>query len=180
MFENFRLTSLKTRALILLARSPGRSYYLREIARELESSPGGIHPVLNELSSDNLIKSKTKGRNKYFSINSDNPAVKHFKIFYTVQEIMELIEKVMSRSQRIILYGSCATGNDTQDSDIDLFIVSQAASEVNRKLTGKNINGREVKAVVKKPHEFIKLKEKDRGFYRELEEGMVLWRSKNE
>jgi predicted nucleotidyltransferase len=40
-------------------------------------------------------------------------------------EINTLIQRLKETSSRIILFGSCATGEDTADSDIDIFIETQ-------------------------------------------------------
>lgn len=41
--------------------------------------------------------------------------------------IHQIVEKIKSRYQpeKIILFGSCAWGNPTEDSDIDLFIIKK-------------------------------------------------------
>jgi len=122
MFENLKLTSLSINVLIYLARSPGKQYYLREIARKLDSSVGGCHKVLKELYKKGLINSFRRGKNSYYTINEENPSIKYFKIFINIQELTNIVEKIKSRSRKIILFGSCAEGFDTLESDIDILV----------------------------------------------------------
>jgi len=180
MFENLKLTSLSINVLIYLARSPGKQYYLREIARKLDSSVGGCHKVLKELYKKGLIKSFRRGKNSYHTINEENPSIKYFKIFINIQELTDIVEKIKSKSRKIILFGSCAEGFDTLESDIDILVITEDVKGLRAELLGKIINGRRIRPIIKAPHEYMKLKNKDRALYNEIESGIVLWRSRDE
>lgn len=175
MFDKMNLTPTGIKILLYLARSPGKEYYLREIAETLSVSVGGSHKILKELGRLNLVNSRASGKNKYFSINEENPGIRHFKIFANIQELQELVRKIKGHTLKITLFGSCATGKDTMDSDIDLFIVTGEVMEV-KELIDKLIGNRLVKPVILAPHDVIQLKKKDKAFYDEVNKGIVLWR----
>jgi DNA-binding IscR family transcriptional regulator len=180
MFENLKLTSLSISILVYLARSPGKQYYQREIARELNSSVGGCHKVLKELRRKGLVKSFKRGKNSYYTINEENPSIKYFKIFTNIQELNDIIEKIKSTSRKIILFGSCAEGMDTLESDIDILVIAEDVEGLRDELLGKFVNGRRIRPIIKAPHEYMKLKNRDRALYNEIEGGLVLWRKSDE
>jgi predicted nucleotidyltransferase len=163
-----------------LARSPDNRYYVREIAARTGSSVGGCHKALKKLHDMNLVKKEKSGRNLYFNINNENPSIRYFKIFVNIQEVNDAISSIASKCNKIILYGSCSTGQDTIKSDIDLFIITENVKEIKQKLKNTIIGKRQLKPIIILPHEFIKLKDRDRAFYNEINKGITLWRRSNE
>lgn len=179
MFEKMNITSLAFQTMLFLARNPDKEYYIREIATLLNKSVGGIHYSLQSLTQHHLVCQRKSGRNLYYRINQDNASIQPFKIFSTILELTPAIDEIKGLSSKIVLFGSCSTGNDTQNSDIDLFILSSQAENIKRILL--NIKTpREIQATVISAHEFLSLKENDRGFFEEIKKGILLWELKNE
>jgi predicted nucleotidyltransferase len=146
----------------------------------INGSVGGCHKVLKDLFEMGLITKQVSGRNLYYRIKEDNPAIEYFKIFINIQEINREINELFSECKRIILYGSCATGEDTFESDIDILIITENVKTIKQKLKNKYINGRELKPIVLLPHDFIKLKDNDPAFYNEINKGIIIWRDTSE
>lgn len=180
MFEKVNITPLGIKILTYLARSPGKEFYVRELAKITNSSLGGCYEVLENLYGMNLIDKHKAGRNLYYRINEKNPAVKYFKIFINIQELNPLINRIKNRCKKIVLFGSCATGEDTMESDIDLFVIAENSKAVKNAITTKYLNQRKLKPTVLSPHELIQLKSKDKAFYTEINKGIILWRSSDE
>ncbi|MFQ6088617.1 MAG: nucleotidyltransferase domain-containing protein [Candidatus Methanofastidiosia archaeon] len=180
MFEKVNLSPLSITILTYLSRSPHKQFFLRKIARTTGSSVGGCHKVLKNMHKMSLIDKEKRGRNLYYKINDLNPAMKYFKIFINIQELNKLVKKIINECNKIILFGSCATGEDTLESDIDLLIITENFKEIKQLLKYKYINDRKLKPIILSPHEFIKLKNRDRAFYEEVNKGIVLWRGSNE
>ena len=79
-------------------------------------------------------------------------------------------------SNQIILYGSCATGEDTQDSDIDIFVHSNNSKKVNKSINNHQTHiDRKVSLVVFSDMELQKLKHKDKPFYSRIKKGRLLY-----
>lgn len=180
MFDKVNLSSLAISVLAYLARSPDNRFYVREIAAKTGSSVGGCHKALKKLYYMDLVRKQKSGRNLYYNINNENPAIKYFKIFINIQEVNEIIKSIAGECNKIILYGSCSTGEDTQDSDIDLLIITENVKKIKQAFRNKHIGERKLNSMIFFPHEFIKLKDKDRAFYNEVNKGIVLWRDSNE
>ena len=179
MFEKVNITPLGIKILLFLARNPEKEFYLREIAIKINKSVGGTHKVLRSLYSLNLINDKRSGKNLYYKINQNNPSIKSFKKFMTINELNELVNKLKDITSQIILFGSCATGDDTIDSDIDLLVLTINKDEVN-KIIKRSKLARNIQAIVINSTDLLKIKEKDKAFYKEIKKGITLWDKRNE
>jgi predicted nucleotidyltransferase len=179
MFEKVNITPLGLQILTFLARNPDKQFYIREIAKIMNKSVGGTHKTLKSLKEMNFIKENKSGKNIYYQINQMNPSIKNFKIFMTINELTTLVNKLKEISEKIILFGSCANGEDNDKSDIDLFVLTNEKGKVNKKILNTKFN-RKIQAVVVNTGDLMKIKEKDKGFYQEINKGITLWDVKNE
>jgi predicted nucleotidyltransferase len=144
--------------------------------RKVDISLGSASRSLNLLENEELVNKEEKGKLSRYKANMENPILRELKILFTLMEIEELITDMRLMSNQIILYGSCATGEDTQDSDIDLFIKSNNSKKVNKSINNhqKHIN-RTVSVVVFNDMELRTLKEKDMPFYSRIKKGRLLY-----
>jgi predicted nucleotidyltransferase len=173
------ITPLSMQILIFLARHPDTEFYVREIATSIKKSVGGTHSTLKTLHTQDFVIARKSGKNLYYRINETNPGIRNFKIFMTTTELHPLINSLKKLSEKIILFGSTATGEDTAESDIDLFILTTEIQHVKEYLK-KRHPGRRIQAIVVNAADFIKLKEHDKAFYQEINKGLVVWENKSE
>ena len=178
-FEKMKITPLGMNILIFLARNPNKEFYVRELSKRLNKSIGGVHKTLKSMTAKDLISERRSGKNLYFQINQRNPSIKNFKIFMTINELHPLIKTLKHISEKIILYGSCATGDDTIDSDIDLLILTKEKESIQKHII-KKIRERDIKPVIVNTAELMNIKEHDKGFYKEVNKGIILWDSHHE
>lgn len=178
-FEKMNLTPLGLNILTYLARNPDKEFYIRELAKKLNKSVGGVHKTLKSMTAMGLLTENKSGKNIYFQINPKNPSIKNFKVFMTINELHPLINNIKDYSVKIILFGSCATGEDTINSDIDIFILTTGKEQV-KKYMVKSIQGRNIQPIIVNTPEFMKLKEQDKAFYKEVNKGIVLWNKQHE
>jgi len=99
--------------------------------------------------------------------------------------IEPLIERLKDISSRIVLYGSCAQGTDTSQSDLDLFIVSDDRERIMEAIGNfsfpRGYENIHVQPVIKSPAELLEAGESEQAFLEEVERGIVLWeRAANE
>lgn len=179
MFDIVNITPLGLQILIFLARNPDKQFYIREIAKIMNKSVGGTHKTLKSLKEMDFIKENKSGKNIYYQINQMNPSVKNFKIFMIINELKTLVDTLKEISEKIILFGSCSIGEDTYESDIDLLVLTNEKEKVNKKIIKTKLN-RKIQAVVVNTVDLMKIKEKDKGFYQEINKGITLWDVKNE
>jgi len=179
MFEKVNITPLGLQILTFLARNPDKQFYIKEIAKKMDKSVGGTHKTLKSLKEMDFVKENKSGKNLYYRVNQLNPSIKNFKIFMTINELSPVVNKFKEISEKIILFGSCSTGNDTNESDIDLLILTNEKEKVNKWIINKEFN-RKIQAVVVNTGDLMKIKEKDKAFYQEINKGITLWDVKNE
>jgi predicted nucleotidyltransferase len=179
MFEKLNLTPLTIDVLLWLARNPGKDFYVREIADSTQGSLGGCHTVLQALHEYGLLNKRISGKNVYYSVKEEDPQIHYFKIFMNIHEMRGLVLDIKDTCRRIVLFGSCAQGEDTMDSDIDLFILTDAVDTIRKRVRSYPVT-RKIEPVIINPRSFLKLKEKDKAFYDQVSKGIVLWRGDDE
>lgn len=123
----------KTRraVLALLFINPERSYYMREIIRELDLGRGAAQRELESLTEAGLLVRSVEGNQVHFKANRNSPVFNELQsIMVKTSGIAEVIKhSLASLSGRIktaFLYGSIAGGTFTADSDIDLLVIGVA------------------------------------------------------
>jgi predicted nucleotidyltransferase len=176
MFKKLNLFSkTEMRALMFLALKNGQLYEL-QIAQGAGISVGSANTILKTFSEIGLIHRIKKGRMSFYERNDGNPLLRQFKVFITVNNIMPLLQKIIQHSRRIILYGSCATGRNSEESDIDLFILSTEKEEIRRILDKFET----IQAIILDSNEYIQMQKKDKPLYDRISTGIELYGGSND
>jgi predicted nucleotidyltransferase len=174
------ITTNTQKALSLLTKFSDQEFYEREVARRLEISAGSANRALNELFSSGVVTRRREGKMFFYSIDSSNNAtITELKKIINLLLMEPLVEALKAISSRVVLYGSCAQGTDTSESDLDLFIVSnskEGVSEVIRDFKfPKGYESIHIQAVIKTPVELLEGGDSQRIFLEEVDHGVVLW-----
>jgi len=179
MLQPHLITTINQKVLSLLVKFSDREFYEREVCRKLGISTGSANRALNELYSDRAVTRRRKGKMYFYSIDSPNAALIEFKKIVNLMLIEPLVEELKKISSRLILYGSCALGTDTSESDLDLFVVSNNKEDVSNVISAfnfpKGFENIHIQSVTKTPVELLKGGESVRAFIEEVERGIVLW-----
>lgn len=146
-------------------------YHVRQISRKTELSLGFVSRVLRELFENELILVEKKGRMMLYNVNDKNPVVKQIKVLLTMMRLYPLIKELRVIVRRIILFGSAFRGENTPDSDIDLFIMSNDSQKI-RAVIRKNPK---IVPIIMNSTEYTNLKEADFALYDQINRGIVLW-----
>lgn len=173
MFDHIFATSYG-RVLRFLARHSGQSFYEREIGEATGLSRSAVNLAARSLYQAGLLQKKRRGRMNFYAANDRHPFVRQFKVLDTIASLEGLLHRLRPLARRIILFGSCAQGMDTAESDVDLFILTADRDAV-RAVLRENRTGRALQAVIADLQELAELKEKDAAFYAEIQRGLVLW-----
>jgi predicted transcriptional regulator len=179
MLQLHLIKTINQRVLSLLVKFSDQEFYEREVSRKLGISAGSANRALNELYSDGVVTRRKKGKMYFYSIDSSNALLIELRKLVNLMLIEPLVEELKSMSSRIILYGSCALGMDTSESDMDLFIMSNSKGKISKVISAFNFpRGFEnihVRPVIRTPVELLKGGESERTFMEEVELGIVLW-----
>jgi len=179
MLQSHLIVTVNQKVLSLLAKFSGQEFYEREVARRLGIATGSANRALNELYSTGAVTRRRKGKMYFYSIDSSNAALAEFKKIINLMLIEPLVEGLKKMSSRIVLYGSCAIGTDTSESDMDLFVVANSKEDVSNVISGftfpRGFENIHIQSVIITPVELLERGESERTFMEEVERGIVLW-----
>lgn len=164
------------KVLKTLADEPLEQYHVRKIATMAEVSPASASLTLRDLYDQGLLKKEVIGRQTFYSAILESPVVKQFKVFDTVIELYPLIEELKESTKKIILFGSAAEGTNTEESDIDLFILTDKQEDVKGSLKQKT----QISPVITTSENYQKFKSDNKPLYENIKKGIVLWREEDE
>jgi predicted nucleotidyltransferase len=116
----------------------------------------------------------------FYSIDASNPSVIEFKKLVNLLLLEPLVEGLQKIANRIVLYGSCAQGTDTSQSDFDLFVVTNnkeyAANIISGFRLPKGFENLRIQPVIKTPIELLQAAESEKAVIEEVERGIILWK----
>lgn len=161
--------------LVYLGRHYRQSFYVRELAKTLSVSVGAVSGYLISLREMDLVTSEKRGRTLLYRANISHPIVREAKILSTLLELSPLISSLRTSVSRAILFGSCADGEDTFESDIDLFVETGDRAVVSMVLSRyENAIPRKISPIIVTPDEALQLKVRDRPLHERIQRGKVL------
>ncbi|MBI2184603.1 MAG: nucleotidyltransferase domain-containing protein [Thaumarchaeota archaeon] len=162
--------------LQFLSMEPLKSHYQREIARELGVSVGKTNQVLRVLEQEEIVLKERRGRVDLYRYNLRNPVARYLKILFILSELSDVIRRLRNSSDRIILFGSCADGTDSVESDIDLLILTSDKNELEKIIrSARRSIDRRISPIILNHIEFSELRDRDQAFYEQVSRGITLW-----
>ena len=168
------MTKLQKKIIKLMADYPEKEFYGQEVVEKIKCSKGSANGILKMLADKKIVFKKTRGHMKFYRINQNNPDVKRFKIGLALETVKPILAKLKGLAIKIILFGSASRGEQTFNSDIDLFIL--ANHKERSRLILKKINQRaRIKAIIKTPSEWSELEIREPEFYQEIKNGIILY-----
>ena len=157
-----RLFGSKTRAVLLskLMMNPDRSFYLRELSKDLKIPYSMLYKEEKNLASLGIVNEEKRGRVTLVTVNRKLPYFAELKnlIIKTVG-LSSPIRDALSGLKGIryaLAYGSFASGEESESSDIDLLVIGKADEEELLKAASRIEDkvGREVNYILWSEREF--------------------------
>lgn len=144
---------------ILLERD--EPWYMSDLAKRLGRTPSTIQRPLESLVAGGILKRTEDGNRVYFGRDLDCPFLTELqgllvKTVGLADILKELLRPLAKRIRIAFVYGSVARGEETSQSDVDLFIVGAAtlADLTPILLKAEKRLGRPVNATILSPAEF--------------------------
>ena len=161
--------------LIFLGRHYRNSYYVRELAKILSISTGAASGQLRALEELKFVTSERRGRTLLFRASISHPIVREAKIFATLLELSPLTDSGQSGIVRMILFGSCAVGEDAEESDIDLYIETTDRLAIKTLISCCEPNiSRKISPIIVSPDEALQIRTRDRPLFERIQTGKIL------
>lgn len=108
--------------------NPLKKRYIRELSRKVKLASTSIKIHLDRLMKEGLVTERRDDVFKYYVANFDSEKFRFYKRVNWLISLNEcgLIEYLNDSCSpdAIVLFGSCAKGEDTEKSDIDIYIQS--------------------------------------------------------
>ena len=134
------LKSKVTRQVLadLFLRQEG-SFYINELARRLKLDSGNLTRKLHELEDLGLLKSDTRGRERYYYLNKAYPLIEEYrKIILKTIGVEDALKKLLREIpgiKKAFIYGSYAGNRMDSASDIDVLVIGEhRALDLQRKI----------------------------------------------
>ena len=111
-----------------------KSYFLRQISRLTNIPLKTCQSTLAYLEKEKILKSRTEGKNKYFSLNLENINTKSYllkaeiyktEIFIEYYPEIKMFLKALKTNTTILVFGSFANLKAKKESDLDLLILGE-------------------------------------------------------
>ena len=189
LFKNENLS----RIIEFFLQSPSIELNQTELGRKLKMSKMTIIKWLSFLAKKEIINIKKMEVSNLCSLNKGKPLVKQLKILNNLMGVEELEDKFkdLNVNLQIYMYGSAARGEDKEDSDVDLLVVSDyldsggraVSKKRSREVVGDRIIfeigelskkiKREIKPLFFTSSEWINMEKKDKAFYERVEKDKI-------
>ncbi len=158
--------------LELFLKNPSQEFYRSQVTGELSIAKASTGKWLRALEESRAIVCTEKANAKFYRLNTSNPLVKQLKVLFSLSEIIPAFNGL---EDEVYVYGSVARGDDTEDSDVDVLVLSNRSkrdvvrdiSRISKKL------GKPISPTVFTPVEFSKLSRKDRPFYERVNKDRI-------
>jgi DNA-binding IclR family transcriptional regulator len=112
--------SAKQRVLTYLADSPSQAFFENQIAQGSGVSIASAHYAVHALADEGLLRRESRGRRVAYAVDLAQPVARQWKVLLTLTRLEPLLLALRPVADRVMLFGSCASGADHEDSDIDL------------------------------------------------------------
>ena len=105
---------------------PRKNFQIREISRNIKLAQISVMNHLNKLIKEGLIVKEKKGAYPSYKANIDSDDFKLFKrqnmvLLINKSKLLNYVEEKV-RPDCLVIFGSSVRGEDTENSDVDLFI----------------------------------------------------------
>src|SRR4030065_2878472 len=156
------ITPTMLKILYLFHEKPQQELHEREVMRRAETSKGSAGRTLKKLSQVGVLERDKKGRMVFYRFNTKNAVARQFKILFNVYSLNKLVNEIKQDSKKVILFGSCSEGTDTDESDIDLFILTHEKNKVGSKINSYQETDRKITPITVNSNEFVQLRKSDK------------------
>ena len=163
--------------LSFLIQNPGRQFLANEIEKAAKVSRAGVNFSLRKLAKERLVIREKKAKIYLYSVDHADPVIKQLKVLKTVAFLKPLLGKAKKFSEKIILFGSCARGENIPKSDIDVFILTDKQEGIKGLIKNHSL-GKKLQIVIRTPLKFEEMKNKEPVFFEEISRGITLWEAK--
>lgn len=160
----------------ILCTIDSEALHVREIAERTRASPATVHQAINLFTRLGFVKVKRVKNKKVVSLNRNNVVLKKVKALLNLRKLLcSPMLKELGKQGIVGVYGSFAAGEDSPESDVDLWIYPKdfkkklsavSLSSLTRRLSAEL--GKEARLLVLSKEKINELRSKNPEFYYRL------------
>lgn len=167
----------KTNILSIFTENPERWFHLREFSKVARINVSTAKKYLEIIHKEGMILRKKERNLVLYKANRENPEFINLKKFYLIGKIiksglLDFIEKEYNFPP-IILYGSASKGEDSENSDIDIFVLSEKTKHPSLAVFEKKLK-RSIHLIIMNKEDFRKAKISNKYIVNNLINGIML------
>ncbi len=172
--------SPKVRILELFLASPTTRFYLREIAKKTKLSVGAVFKHSADLAKKGILTKERAGKLDFYKLNRGLVVIKGLKRLHNISSdaVQEFAGALSTKAEKIVLFGSVARGEDTEESDVDILVAGDVTKIEVQKLEDKIFRRfkRKIATVLRTPEQYIDMPKKEGVLWKQIEkDGVVLY-----
>ncbi|HEX9914120.1 MAG TPA: nucleotidyltransferase domain-containing protein [Candidatus Bathyarchaeia archaeon] len=157
------------RVLAVFFDDPHREFYLREVAKTAGVGSGTAKRFLDFYEANGFVVKGRKANLVLFKGNLENHSFRFMKLglfMFRAKPLTDFLKEACPGSS-VVLYGSCARGEDGPESDVDLLIVGRGV-EAEGLLSYEKTLGKRITLLTYSPREWEERARKDAAFYERI------------
>ena len=172
--NNSLISTNAQKVLDFLIQNPGKQFLANDIQKSTKISRAGVNFALRQLAKEKLILREKKAKIYLYAVDHYNQIIKQLKVLRITILLQPLINKLKTFVKKIVLFGSCAQGEDIPESDIDLFIMTNNSEKVREILETYNVK-KKIQAIIRTSLQFVEMGKKEPVFFEEINRGITFW-----
>ncbi len=147
--------------------NPTAEFYEKQVKEKARLSKGSVNLYLKKLEKSGFLIKSRKGQMSIYRLNSSNLIVKQLKILKNVDRLHSSLKGFTG--VQVFLFGSCARGENTEKSDIDILVIGKNRDDIAKikKFDDK------IKISFYTPIEWSLLYRKDKAFFGAVERDKI-------
>jgi len=157
---------------------PNKKFQLRELSRITKLSTTAVKLALLELLKQKLILKITEKKYQFYEANKEDANYKLLKKFYNIRLLKEsgfidFLDKEFNYPEAVVLFGSASRGEDVENSDFDIFVLSLNKKELNLEHFEKKLN-KSIKIFLMNRNDFELAKKKNPELINNIINGIII------
>ena len=159
------------KVLEVFFKEPTKVHFIREISRNIKLASTSVKKHLSEIQNEELIKKKLQAPFEGYIANKENDKFIQYKQVYNLYSLIGLKNNIIGKlgPKAIILFGSYQKGEDREESDIDIAIISHINQSSNLEKYEKTLQRKIHLTLIKN------LDDIDEGIKNNIKNGWVLY-----
>jgi predicted nucleotidyltransferase len=171
-------SKIRIELLKILALNPESTFNINELSRRTGFSLRGVEKELKNLLTGGILRREVSGNQHLYQLDQLCPIYQEIKAIITktvglTALVKQALISVEKKIERAFIYGSFASGDYGNESDVDLFVVTELSGLKLAELLGEVQNeiGRSINVSQFTADEFSQRKEQNDHFLKRVLEG---------